>query len=727
MGKNRSRKLRHVFPIYVRSGKELLGFPFKSWMVDKSNVYYKCIDIRRFKNFQNDGKVKTVLFQRVEVILPDLYSMSPLEIEEMGTMPDFEGVDLSMYFLSSATFNRVNLKGANLMGAYLCGAEIQWSILENADLSSANLKRALLLGREEFKNINLSGANLSGANLSGSDLSSSDLSNANFSNARLLKVKFGKDTVLSNVNFSGANLKGAEFLGATLPNVNFSGANLKGAEFLGATLPNVNFSGADLENSKFIESTLSKKTKFLDAKLISTSFKNSKIEDADFREANIEEASFIGTKIQKTDFRKAKLWRENEKLYSADFGNSELDSINFEDIDLMKANFDEAKLIKVRIKEADFRGVNLSKTKIIKTKIWEANLEGTEIDFSSKIKIFTNRLFSTPEGVVGICGLGLSLVLLYNSIFNHPPSLVGEKYPSTYNLIQSTYQKIEEGVFENWFETMKNIQDKKMCEPTHNLIVDRSGNILSNAPISLSDRKKFGRKGYNITLNDETKYPFIFNCDYNLEEKINSIKEKNINTHFGKIKIENGSLEDVIRKVVNTKRGDFENLFGFLAVEKDVKKKFEINILEYLTSKREENGEENLFNLDDLDLKNCEVSSKNYQNQIAQTFCAYDVFENNKRKIYKILEQKEEMKNYKGSFENVAENLSILAFKIGIDTTCKIIGSKHFNYFVSENFNADDLVMATTISNFGRGSGNFKIGLDDIKYLAEVEVVKGKI
>ena len=63
------------------------------------------------------------------------------------------------------------------------------------------------------------------------------------------------------------------------------------------------------------------------------------------------------------------------------------------------------------------------------------------------------------------------------------------------------------------------------------------------------------------------------------------------------------------------------------------------------------------------------------------------------------------MKNYLESFESVAANLSILAYKIKIDK--KTIWSKLFNYFVSENFNADNLVIATTISNFGRGSGDF--------------------
>ena len=82
------------------------------------------------------------------------------------------------------------------------------------------------------------------------------------------------------------------------------------------------------------------------------------------------------------------------------------------------------------------------------------------------------------------------------------------------------------------------------------------------------------------------------------------------------------------------------------------------------------------------------------------------------------------MEKYKGNIEKVAENFSIMAYKLGIDTTKKIIESKPFSYFVSENFNADDLVLATTISNFGRGNENFKIGLDEIKYLAEVGVVK---
>ena len=61
----------------------------------------------------------------------------------------------------------------------------------------------------------------------------------------------------------------------------------------------------------------------------------------------------------------------------------------------------------------------------------------------------------------------------------------------------------------------------------------------------------------------------VVNCNYNLEEKVNLIKEKNIQASFENIKIENGSLEDIIREVVNTKRDDFENLFGILAVEKN--------------------------------------------------------------------------------------------------------------------------------------------------------------
>ena len=545
-----------------------------------------------------------------------------------------------------------------------------------------------------------------GAELNNADLSGAELNEANLSRAEL-----------NNADISDAELNNADLSGAELNEANLSWAKLNDADISDAELNNTDLSGAELNNADLWEAELIN-ADLWEAELNNTDLSWAKLNNTDLSWAKLNKADISWTELNKADIS----WTE---LNKADLRGAELNKSNLEKVELNNADLRGAELNEVELNNAnpgaELNDANLREAELNETELNKAELNGAKFSLFNRVK----NAIKKNLGIIGITGI--ILITAYHLINrDHPPATFGKKYLSTYSLIQNTYKEIDDGVFENWVNIVK--EEHK----GNYLFVNKGGEILKNSDIrkflrlgKISDncngespktfgknldyfsRKNLGESGNNISLNGEIKYPFSFNCNYNLEEKINLINEKNIKASFENIKIENGSLEDVIKKITHDNKEDFENLLGILAVEK--------------------NNLERNFNLEDLDLKNCGVNSKNYQNQIAQTFCAYDIFENNKSKILEILKQKEEIKNYLGNFESVVENFSILSYKIGIDTTKKIIKSEPFNYFVKQNFNADDLVMATTISNFGRGSNNFKIGLDDIKYLAEVEVVKGKI
>ena len=134
---------------------------------------------------------------------------------------------------------------------------------------------------------------------------------------------------LSGYNFSGADCRGAAFSNSDLSGCQFAGANLGFSDLRGARLSGVVFSNASL----------------FDANIVGTNFSGATMDNVDLSEANGENGIFCNTVIRFCCFI-------GTNLAGADFANSTLHRVSFEDADLRFARFHEAILEGVELNGA---------------------------------------------------------------------------------------------------------------------------------------------------------------------------------------------------------------------------------------------------------------------------------------------------------------------------------------------------------------------------------------
>jgi uncharacterized protein YjbI with pentapeptide repeats len=201
--------------------------------------------------------------------------------------------------LSSARWDKINLREATLRGANFAGADLRGADLSNASASTANFTGANLRGAR-LERTWLDNANFWSANLCNAVLEFSGLHQANLCGAQCERANFSH-TRFSNAIIDGANFRSAIFVGAILEDVDLGSADWTGALFMkaglhrcnleGLDLPSADFSYADLRGSLLTGSRI-RGGNFRGASLRETGLAEIEWENADLRDADFTDASF---------------------------------------------------------------------------------------------------------------------------------------------------------------------------------------------------------------------------------------------------------------------------------------------------------------------------------------------------------------------------------------------------------------------------------------------------
>lgn len=168
-------------------------------------------------------------------------------------------LDLSGYYLNSASLQKLNLSDSFFRDSYLKGAFIEDCNFNNSSILESNLKE-IYITHSDFSNSSIIHSELQKSNIRYSKFSNLDFAGSN----------------LSNSNFSDSNFEHAEFINCNLGKTKFRNANLKGANFATASLIEADFTRANLEEADlsmaFFQNTILTDAKLLGAKVLSVDF-----------------------------------------------------------------------------------------------------------------------------------------------------------------------------------------------------------------------------------------------------------------------------------------------------------------------------------------------------------------------------------------------------------------------------------------------------------------------
>jgi uncharacterized protein YjbI with pentapeptide repeats len=185
------------------------------------------------------------------------------------TDTSLKGAKLLNTDLTSAVFNKTNLKNASAKRACLKNTTFQESILDSADFSDTDLRYAQIRG-SSLKETNFFSANLSKVDFAGSNMEKCSLTRV----------------ILQDANLSGADLGNANLMLSFMQRVKLDGARLVEATLF----------GVDLSFSSLTKCDLSK------ADLSQASLNNVDLTESNLADANLARSTLIDTTVDKVMF-----------------------------------------------------------------------------------------------------------------------------------------------------------------------------------------------------------------------------------------------------------------------------------------------------------------------------------------------------------------------------------------------------------------------------------------
>ncbi|MGF1490959.1 MAG: pentapeptide repeat-containing protein [Microcoleaceae cyanobacterium] len=216
-------------------------------------------------------------------------------------------------------------------------------VLNNTDLSGLNFRSS------QFKQADLSNSSFYSAgdderygtfddwvaDLSGADLTEVDLTGAFLSQVYLQRTNLLR-AILNKADLSKADLIGAILSSAELIGANLEGAELEGAKLTGADLTNAQLSKADLDEARMMK-VKGQGAEFIDSRLQQVGFQDADLSGADFQGADLRETDLSFAKLTGANFKNAKL--QNASLQNADLSLANLEGANLNGTDFNGAKF----------------------------------------------------------------------------------------------------------------------------------------------------------------------------------------------------------------------------------------------------------------------------------------------------------------------------------------------------------------------------------------------------
>lgn len=258
--------------------------------------------------------------------------------------------------------------------------------LSNTHLEGANFTGAVLR-KTNFYNANLNNAKFDYASLEGSSFNNTSLQNVDFENSNLKHTTF-KNIKSSGINFSSAEIQDAFFKNVTLTGTNFEFATLKETVFAKTILDDSKFTASNLEKVYFSEASL-KRVKFSGAVVIGRKIKI----------VNLKGVNFENSDLDSADFGSLQSFKSDKMLLIGGLGNYgqlNLEGLNFRNSNLSKANFDGAILKNAILSNANMKGINLIGASLRNSNLDAADLinaKGLSIDSLKTVKSILDTKF----------------------------------------------------------------------------------------------------------------------------------------------------------------------------------------------------------------------------------------------------------------------------------------------------------------------------------------------
>jgi uncharacterized protein YjbI with pentapeptide repeats len=240
--------------------------------------------------------------------------------------------------LCGATLPRVEAPHADFTGASLMGAHASGALLAHANLETVNAQGAVFKGAR-FDSANLNGARLVEADLSGcrmhrTSIGDADLSGADFESATLHQIALHAATLAGAV-FARATLDGCDLEYVQMPGANFTSANLTRSLLTGSIMPRADFRGATL----------------CEAGLAEVEWEHADLRDADFTRASFHLGSSRSGKVGSI----IPCEGSRTGFYTDDFNEQDFKAPE----EIRKANLCGADLRGARVGDTDFYLVDL--------------------------------------------------------------------------------------------------------------------------------------------------------------------------------------------------------------------------------------------------------------------------------------------------------------------------------------------------------------------------------